>query len=120
MLAEAILVHGEIGYKFVDYSRLRTKVKMDVMVYSRPNRCRGPTYSVRARGSFYFPPVVPRISEGHGPHIIQGTSTDSVLLRKELLPGMLLIDMVVALQPLSITTFSTEEMSYFGCVIPYI
>ena len=32
MLAEAILVHVEIGYKFVDYSRLRTKIKVHQLI----------------------------------------------------------------------------------------
>ena len=39
--------------------------------------------------------MVPSISERHGPHFIQGTSIDSILLRKELPPGMLLVDVVL-------------------------
>ncbi|RVW85969.1 hypothetical protein CK203_041477 [Vitis vinifera] len=34
-------------------------------------------------------------SAGHGPHLIQGTIVDSVLLRKELPPGMLLVDVLL-------------------------
>ena len=50
----------------------------------------------------------------------RGTSTDSILLRKELPLGMLLVDVVVVLQPLSPTTFGTEARIYFGRFILYI
>ncbi|RVW58225.1 hypothetical protein CK203_109809 [Vitis vinifera] len=36
----------------------------------------------------------PLYLSGHGPHLIRGTSGDSVLLRKELPPGMLLVDVL--------------------------
>ncbi|RVW13414.1 hypothetical protein CK203_102352 [Vitis vinifera] len=66
-----------------------------------------------------FPTMVPHISKGHGPHIIQGTSTDSVLLRKASTWDAPRRRGVV-FQPLSLIAFNIEEMSHFGRVIPYI
>ena len=49
----------------------------------------------------------------------KGTFTDLILLRKKLPPGMLLVD-GATFQPLSLTAFGIEVMSYLGCFVPHI
>ncbi|KAL6316584.1 hypothetical protein AAG906_018839 [Vitis piasezkii] len=48
-----------------------------------------------ASESFCILPVVPSFSEGHGPHTFQGTSTNSIILRNKLPPGILFVDVVL-------------------------
>ena len=64
--------------------------------------------------------MVPSISEGHGPHFIQGDLYRFDPSTKEISTWDTSRKYGATLQLFSLAAFGTEAMNYFGCFIPYI